>query len=1266
MSIFLAAVLMPTALHAINVTVPVLTRASFAAGNDFTIALTEDGRLWAWGNNSVGQLGDGTIINRTTPVPVTIVADMIDMNEANDALKFTKFKSVDAGPDYAMALDEDGNLWGWGSNQFGQILPKSNAPRFTTPVKIPIGPVLCFACGNGRSVAATPIPNNALLTWGRIMNSGNGTTATIDPNTLPATNLLGGLGTYNPATGFFTVTKPATMGTITRLAAGTDATYAIATVGSIHRIWAWGDNSFGQLGVARFSNSNPPPPPLLPFYAQPQEVTSSLARNGHMLVFEPNLPRFIGLAAGDQFALAKVNTGQVYAWGRNNLGQLGTGDFSNFTRPVRILGAMMPLYSGPNGHISAGLDHSLAATNYGILQAWGDNTQRQLGTISSNHSNIPVRATTTTGLRPYAQCTAGYQFSVTLKSDGTLSSWGRNDLGQLGLGHTNPVTLPQNITSLQLYRVDITIPTQQTLDPMEDSDKDGLPDSWEKFYYGNLTSQKIDTIPPAGHVDNLTAYLWGLDPTDIDNDGDGLTDLYELTTSGSTNQTLQNTSNSTSQSSPKSNPKKIDTDGDGLGDKYEDDHGFDPNNADENENGVLDGLDDADGDGLTNQDEYNKAIEDGIPKLKLRAMVKHDIRYYSSYSFAEVDIYSKSLLKQFAILLGEPQYLGDVPPSWQTFQRCYSINIVRGISANVRHHETDGAGYVPSAIADKLFGLFSMSSTSENKIRPDDWIDIKDILDEDLDPLSELSDLSRDGLFFGWKRSPLSASDPEYVTRHEYQMIIEYPYPANRVRTIKKSFINLLYKGLPRSREFSIGEPPIIDLNFTIPANSRISNVQNLTGPTVPFEPPGHTVYQSLLPVDVDIVHPVTGEMEDAKEDVGNGGYVSVQRLKDPDDLTSDATPKTKLKIHAVLGALTTSKTRIKFSSEGRYKIYRDESRTQEVVSEQTEFDATEDVELFFHGFKKSLVLGGESVTMQVMIDESWLDGDSLKFTVVQSEFLIQVKAFIPYSWTEGEILPGSITIPASPPAWPTPTTLPLQELNPMNGKVAKGDLHSIPSGNMRSGSPGFRNAYSTDAVDGPIKNRWRQAPFRCCQTIVLTPYKELHTSYDLALLRRAMTAPLSEHYVKATSVDPSEISLTTGYKDLVGGTSSDGKGPIKTRDYRHGAREEKVAQLHVEYGAVDGALGTTAVIIPNHLVSPDIHWDIWLKVNSEVNPLMPSIEFGGKHDSYPAYEIIVIQADGTYKPIHRRSPAAGALPGPTSLGDGNAINVGRSDIIED
>ena len=89
---------------------------SVAAGTSHTLALDNQGRLWAWGCNSYGALGDGTTIDpgntdrTTTP---TLVNSAI--------LGGAKWMSVAAGYDDTLALDDQGRLWAWGNNDAGQL-----------------------------------------------------------------------------------------------------------------------------------------------------------------------------------------------------------------------------------------------------------------------------------------------------------------------------------------------------------------------------------------------------------------------------------------------------------------------------------------------------------------------------------------------------------------------------------------------------------------------------------------------------------------------------------------------------------------------------------------------------------------------------------------------------------------------------------------------------------------------------------------------------------------------------------------------------------------------------------------------------------------------------------------------------------------------------------------------------------------------------------------------------------------------------------------
>ncbi len=405
-------------------------------------------------------------------------------------------------------------------------------------------------------------------------------------------------------------------------------------------------------------------------------------------------------------------------------------------------------------------------------------------------------------------------------------------------------------------------------------------------------------------------------------------------------------------------------------------------------------------------------------------------------------------------------------------------------------------------------------------------------------------------------------------------------------------------------------------------------------------------VEERLVGVDLDVVHPATGALGEVNEDAGDGGYVSVQRLEG----SLDVAPRTKLVIHQASGADASVKTRLIFDGADRFRIYQNQARTQQVTSGVTEFSSTSDTTLYLQGFKKSLTRGGETVTVQAGTGGQWANADSVKFTIVQSEFLFQVKAFIPYAWTEteAEALPAILPIPVFPYSVP----------NTLKDKVAKGDLH--PGLGMRIGPLGFENAYSTGAVSGPSYQLFENAPFRVCQTVIVTPYAELHRTPDIARARRMMTAPISEHYTKSTGVDPTELSLHMGFKSLIpAGLSKAGPPLPNVAKYELLARTGHLAELTIDGGGKDGAMPAFTT-----WATTDIHWRLHLRVLADSDPLQPTVQFSGTHDTYPAYGIIVLESDGTYTDILRDSPAVGARPGPISLLDANELTVGSSKVL--
>ena len=380
-----------------------------------------------------------------------------------------------------------------------------------------------------------------------------------------------------------------------------------------------------------------------------------------------------------------------------------------------------------------------------------------------------------------------------------------------------------------------------------------------------------------------------------------------------------------------------------------------------------------------------------------------------------------------------------------------------------------------------------------------------------------------------------------------------------------------------------------------------------------------------LLKMDLDIVHPASGELSEEKEDINDGGYVSIKREIDEDDVA----PVTQLKLHANSSLPSAAKFRLKFANGNRYKIYSDDTRQTLVQSEVTEFDVGSPTTLYFQGIGKSQSRGGEEITMQIGVGGNWYDGDSVKCTVVQSEFQIQIKGFIGYAWTKAETTDN-------PFYWPG-------IFDPiMFNRIAKGDNRN------------FRNVYSD-------RNAFSDAQFRVMQTVVITPFKDIHTQVDLQSERLGQVAPESVHH------DVNAIPIAETGLDY-GNLSPIGSGDSKPARLRASLFETPLrgtitswARLTLEADGIDGH-------IPG-----GIGWGINWRAKVEVNcadPLEPEVyvdgtsTYVGVHDRYPFYEIICLKSDGDYIDVYRFSPASGELPGPDSLSKSNMVDISVNKVI--
>ncbi|MCT8157985.1 RCC1 domain-containing protein, partial [Bifidobacterium polysaccharolyticum] len=186
--------------------------------------------------------------------------------------------------------------------------------------------------------------------------------------------------------------------------------FALA-MGSDGNLYSWGNTTNGALG--RETNQTP--------------------ENLPGVVTPPTGVRFTQFSAGSGYSLALGSDGNLYSWGDNSSGQLGTGstDYSPHSTPSK---GSMPTDGTKFTQISAGNYHSLAMGTDGNLYSWGSNGTGALGReTDQTPENRPGVVTPPTGVR-FTQFSAGSGYSLALGSDGNLYSWGNNGTGQLGIG----------------------------------------------------------------------------------------------------------------------------------------------------------------------------------------------------------------------------------------------------------------------------------------------------------------------------------------------------------------------------------------------------------------------------------------------------------------------------------------------------------------------------------------------------------------------------------------------------------------------------------------------------------------------------------------------------------------------------------------------------------------------------------------------------------------------------------------------------------------
>jgi alpha-tubulin suppressor-like RCC1 family protein len=354
---------------------PLPSPVQVVAGRFFSCARMSDGTVRCWGDNSTGELGDGTTKTRQTPVTV---------------LGLTNVTSLSAGLWHTCAIVSSGDLYCWGANTFGQLGDGTRTDRLV-PVKVtpPSKKVRLVATAPWHTCAATT--DHRLYCWGH--------------------NLFGSLGLGDYTNRLVpTLVKNLPVSPILSIGAGMDNT-CVQQYGSagVNGYLCTGGNA-GMWGTGSVVGSN------------------LFVRLGAI----DAVPRV--MVVGTHFCRLRPSDGWLRCTGSNDRGQLGNGTTTKSTSMVTVPGAFAT--------VGAGWTHTCAyATANHEYRCWGDNSAAQLGIGSPDQLRTvpaPVSGFTSPANSSQASIAAGDAHTCAIGRDAALNQraycWGNDSSGQLGNG----------------------------------------------------------------------------------------------------------------------------------------------------------------------------------------------------------------------------------------------------------------------------------------------------------------------------------------------------------------------------------------------------------------------------------------------------------------------------------------------------------------------------------------------------------------------------------------------------------------------------------------------------------------------------------------------------------------------------------------------------------------------------------------------------------------------------------------------------------------
>ncbi|MCI0687377.1 MAG: Ig-like domain-containing protein [Sporichthyaceae bacterium] len=308
-----------------------LAFTTLRAGNHHTCGVTA-GPVYCWGDNSIGQLGDGTTTDRTRPTPIS----------PNLFSSGVFFASVHAGRSHTCGRTFGGGAYCWGSNVDGQLGSGTSAISSPVPVEVSVPPPLLLVTLSAGSSHNCAVASDArAYCWGDNASGELGDGTTVD-RAVPVA--------VAPPAGQTTPLAFTTLGLGANHSCGRTAAGVI---------YCWGANASGQLGDGTTTG-----------HRMPAQVLALVA--------------FESVTAGLEHTCGLGPTGTARCWGDNLFGQLGDGSVSDRLLPTVVAGGLS------FARLSAGSGHTCGVTLDGRPHCWGTNISGQLGTGTTELSRLPL------------------------------------------------------------------------------------------------------------------------------------------------------------------------------------------------------------------------------------------------------------------------------------------------------------------------------------------------------------------------------------------------------------------------------------------------------------------------------------------------------------------------------------------------------------------------------------------------------------------------------------------------------------------------------------------------------------------------------------------------------------------------------------------------------------------------------------------------------------------------------------------------------------